>query len=457
MQRSVIPVLAALSLSACASFPEVELDSPAELPESYSALDTLSREPVDDWLVAFNDPQVIGLVEEAMNANPSVAAARASLEASLASARSAGASRWPSADASVSASESDPGSSSYSLGLSASWQADIWGRLSDNAAASAYSAEAARADWYGTRLSIAAATAQAWYNLAEAALQSELSRQDVATRQGQLDIVERRFARGVVSSADVRSARSALASSQSSLAGALRSQAAAARALEVLIGQYPSGSTIAASDLPSLGAVPNPGSPEALLERRPDIVSARANLIAAGYSAQAAQKALYPALSLSGSISDSAAELGDLDLDDLVSSITASITAPIFRAGSLRADRDRAQADARRQAANYASTVLNGLQETENALDADQRLAEQVAALTIAANEAQAALELVERQYSSGIATIFNLIDAQSQVINARSSLINARANRVENRITLHLAIAGNFEAGGGPTPDLDN
>ena len=456
MQRSLIITIAALTVASCATLPDVETDAPTPLPGAYAALEGLPSTPVNDWLVAFNDPEVINLVDEAMQSNTNVAAARASLDAALASARLAGAARLPSLDASFSASESDPGNSSYSGGLSASWQADIWGRLSDNAAAGAYSAESARADWYGARLSIAAATAQAWYGLAEAALQTELSRQDVTTREGQLEVVERRFARGVAPSSDVRSARSALATSRSSLAGALRAQAAAARALEVLITQYPNGQTIAASDLPALGPLPDPGTPEALLERRPDIVSARADLIAAGFSARAAQKALYPSLGLTASITDAASDLGDLDFDDMVSSIAGSITAPLFRGGSLRADRDRAEASARVLAANYAGAVLSALNETENAIDADRRLAEQVAELTIAANEADEALALVERQYASGVATIFDLINAQSSTIRAKSSLITARANRVDNRIGLHLAIAGDFEAGGGPTPDFD-
>jgi NodT family efflux transporter outer membrane factor (OMF) lipoprotein len=448
---------AALSVVGCSTLPDVDPSATIAAPNEFAAIDGVESAPVSDWLGSFNDPQVLALVEQAMQSNPSVSAARANLDAAFAAARISGASRLPSLDASLSGTENDPGVTSYGAGLSASWQADIWGRLSDNANAGRYSAESARADWYGTRLSIAAATAQAWYGLAAAALQSDLSRQDVSTREGQLNVVERRFARGVAPSSDVRSARSALASSRSNLAAALRNQAASARALEVLIAEYPTGRTIAASDLPELGELPNPGSPEALLERRPDIVAARANLVAAGFSAQAAQKALYPGLSLTASISDAASDLGDIDFDDLVSSITASVTAPLFNRGSLRASRDQAQANAEALAASYASTVLSAFNETENAIDADVRLAEQVNQLTVASSEAQAALELVERQYASGVATIFDLINAQSSAISAQSALISARANRVDNRIALHLAIAGNFLADGGIAPNIEN
>jgi len=204
-----------------------------------------------------------------------------------------------------------------------------------------------------------------------------------------------------------------------------------------------------------VGPLPAPGSPEALFERRPDIIAANARLAAAGFSADAAQKALYPGLTLRADITDSAAELEDVfDADGLVSSVAASILAPIFRGGALRAERDRAEADARRLAASYVNTALAALREAEDAIDADARLAERVDALTRASEEASEALALVERQYASGVATIFELIDAQSRLISAQGQLIAARAQRVDNRIALHLAVADDFSAGGGIAPD---
>ncbi|MFW6299535.1 MAG: TolC family protein, partial [Oceanicaulis sp.] len=92
-----------------------------------------------------------------------------------------------------------------------------------------------------------------------------------------------------------------------------------------------------------------------------------------------------------------------------------------------------------------------------DAIDADQRLDARLDALAEAAEEAEAALELVERQYASGVATIFELIDAQTRLINADSQLIAARAARVDNRIGLHLAVAGDFEAGGGYAPPVED
>ncbi|MEQ8406346.1 MAG: efflux transporter outer membrane subunit [Oceanicaulis sp.] len=457
MLRALPPAIAALALAACAGGADFDPSAQVPVQDSYAALPAEFGPANDDWIAAFNDTQLVALVDQALENNPNVEAARAGLAAARAQARIANAGRLPTLNANFRAAETEGGmqsGSSFSLGLDAGWQADVWGRLTDQARAGYLNAEAAEADWRGARLSIAAATARAWFSLTEASLQTALSRQDVDTRERQLNIVERRFQRGVARSSDVRTARSALASSRAALASRERAEAAAARQLETLIADYPDASIAAANALPELGALPYPGAPQGLVTRRPDIVAAEARLEAAGYSADAARKALYPSLSLSASITDSARDLEDvLDFDNLVSQVAASILAPIFRGGQLRAQADQAQAQARQQAARYVDTVLTALREAENAIDADLRLNERVAALAEAAEEAQAALELVERQYASGVATIFELIDAQTRLINADSQLIAARAARVDNRVGLHLAVAGDFEAGGGYAP----
>lgn len=461
MLRVLPPAAAALALVACAGGPDFDPAAPVPVQERYAALPAEFAPANDDWIAAFGDPALVALVDLALERNPNVEAARAGLAAARAQARIANAGRLPSLDANFRASETDGGmasGSSFSLGLDAGWQADVWGRLSDQARAGYLGAEAAQADWAGARLSIAAAASRAWYALTEAGLQTALAQRDVDTRTRQLSIVERRFQRGVARSSEVRTARSALASSRAALASRERAEASAARRLETLVAEYPDATRAAAQTLPVLGPVPDPGTPQGLLERRPDIVAAEARLEAAGFSADAARKALYPSLSLSASITETARDLEDvLDFDDLVSRVAASILAPIFQGGRLRAQQDQAEAQARQAAARYVDTVLTALREAEDAIDADQRLDTRVVALAEAAEEAQAALELVERQYASGVASIFELIDAQTRQINADSQLISARAARVDNRVGLHLAVAGDFAAGGGYAPPLDD
>ncbi|MBI1265444.1 MAG: efflux transporter outer membrane subunit [Alphaproteobacteria bacterium] len=439
-------------VSACAGGPMGAAQLPQGAPPSFAALPQDAAAAPQDWIIALDDPALTALVGEAMDANPSLRAARAGLDAARASARGASGARLPSADSRLGVTQTDSptqSGASYSLSVEATWTADVWGRLGDQARASALSAEAARADWRGAQLTIAANVAQAWYGLIDAREQLLLAQRDVETRTRQLESVERRFQRGVVRSSDLRTARSALSSSEAVLASRERARDNAARALESLLGRYPANAIALDGALPDLGPVTDPGSPQSLLQRRPDIIAAEARMQAAGFSADAARKALYPGLSLRAELRDAATDAdGIFDAQDLASSVSASILAPLFRGGQLRAERDRQAALADQASARLVETVLTALREVENALSADALLARRVDALAAASAEAEAALDLVDQQYASGIATIFELIDAQTRVIQAQSQLITARRERVDNRIALHLAIAGGFEAG---------
>lgn len=461
MLRRALLITASLTLAACAGVPELSQPPALEAPGQFQAeperaLPDAALPAAEDWVAGFNDAILVSLLAEAMAANPTVEAAAASLDAARAAARQAGASRLPTLDASagITARDTQSGQSeTYSLGLDAGWEADLWGRLSDQARAGILNAEASQADLHGARLSIAGATAKAWFSLIEAREQAELARRDVDTRTRQLDIVQRRFERGVARSSDVRTARSALASSQAALTSRIRVQAASARALEALLGRYPGNLISSAGELPVLTPLPEPGTPQALLQRRPDVLAAELRLASQGYSAEAARKALYPRLNLSAAISSQTQDSASIfDADQMVESITASLLAPIFRGGALRAERDRSEAVARQLAARYVETALGALREAEDAIFADRMLEERVEALVVARTEADEALNLVERQYASGVATIFDLIDAQTRLINAESQLITARRERATNRVDLHLAIAGDFSAGGGIT-----
>ncbi|MGY6532979.1 efflux transporter outer membrane subunit [Glycocaulis sp.] len=453
MFRHSLILSTALFVTACAGTAPLSVAPEMELPGTYvSAPDTAGPQH-PDWVSAFGDDALGGLVNEGISANPGLAIVRANLDAARASARAAGAPRLPSVDASTSATVRDIAVGSpevYSAGIEVVWQADIWGRISDGARAGTLSAEAAAADLAGAELTVAANVVSTWFAFTEARLQRELAERDVETRARQLEIVERRFVRGVARSSDVRTARSALASSQAALTVRERTEAQTARNLQTALGRYPDGAIEAARLLPDLGELPAPGTPEQLISRRPDVVAAELRLGAAGFSAEAARKALYPSLTLRGNVGGQAASPSDVfSSANMVESLAASLAAPLFRGGALRAERDRTAALARAQAARYVETSLTALREVENALQSDVFLANRVSAQQTALEEAAAALELVERQYASGVGTIFELIDAQTRLTQAESQLISARRERLDNRVALHLAIAGPFAAAG--------
>ncbi|MAL09955.1 MAG: transporter [Maricaulis sp.] len=451
MMKRRLLLLAATSLVATSCASTTVMSGSAAIPAHAADWSV----PVDggpmpvDWVATFNDPRLGALVAEADGANPSLSAAFARLDAAQASARAANAGRLPSISAGGDVSRTERnagGSNSFGADLSASWEVDVWGRLSDRARAGVSDAEASRADLDGARLSLAAQVAKAWFILLEARLQTELAERDVEAKERSLSFIERRFSAGVSRSSDVRTFRSALASSRSTLALRQRAEASAARSLEILLGRYPSNAIEHDYDLPDLGPLTGVGDPADLLVRRPDILAAEARLNSAGYRASEARRALLPRLSLTGTTGSGGTQIEDLlDPDTLVSNLIGSLTAPIFSGGALRAERDRSEAAARAQLHTYVNTVLLAWREAEDAIFSDALLAERVAAQTEAFEQAAAAEELVDRQYRSGLATIFELLDAQSRRNSAESLLYSARRERATNRVDIYLAIGGDF------------
>ena len=460
MRKKLLILATALTTASCASVPAFEpQDVLPDAPNTWTSSELAASGPVvADWVASFNAPALEALVDEAFEGNPSLAQSLARFEAAQASARVSNASRLPTLGASLGHTRTEPNTGpstdQFTLGLSSSWEVDLWGRVRNTANAADLDAAAAAQDLRGAQLSIAGLVSKAWLDLIEARQQSELAQRDLETFQLTLSITERRFNRGLVRSSDVRTARSALASSEAALASRRRAEAAAARSLETLLGRYPSARIERDETFPVIDALAGLGSPQELLSRRPDVLAAERRLQAAGLRVDAARAALYPSLSLSANSGTGGADLDDLlDMDGLVSSLTSSLTAPIFRGGQLRAQRDQAIANAELQIASYVQTVLAAWQEAENAIYADTILAERVDSLGRAFEEAAEAEDLVTQQYARGVTTIFDLLNAYSRRISAESQYISARRARAANRVDLYLAIAGDFSAAASADP----
>lgn len=409
--------------------------------------------PATDWVGTFEDAALPSLVNEALKVNPDIRTAEARFDAALARINMSEAGLLPSITGSASAGRTERGNSALSdstslgFGVNASWEADVWGRLRDDVNASELDAAALQADFAATRLSIAGQVAQNWFDLTEARLLTELSLRDVETQERALRLTTRRFEGGVSGSSDVRLARSSVASAQALQATREQRKSALARSLEVLLRRYPAEAIDAAIDLPMLPELDGVVSPQEVLRRRPDILAAERRMRSAGLQVDIARKALLPKLSFDGGVNANGSALNNIfDIDALVASLTAGITQPIFQGGRLKANVKQQKAILRQQLESYASTTLNAWLEVENALDGEQRLFERETALRVSLVEAEEAEKRLERRYSEGLATILQLLDAQSRRISAESQLIGARKERLANRVRLHVALGGGLE-----------
>jgi len=464
MKKSLF-LLGSAMLSACAAVPDTAgryitdrnalLETVPDAPSEWAARGVAGTAPTGDWLSQFNDPVMTQLVVEALARNPTLESRAALTRATEALARAARGQRLPSLSASISAGATSTGvdvagqtdrfnDPLYGFGLDASWEADLWGRVSNSVAQADADLAASAADLAATELSIAAQTAFAWIALNEALAQERIAILSFEARDRVLTITDRRVRSGVSDPLELRTARSALASAEATIAARRQASTEAARRLEVLLGRYPGAEITATAAIPGLEEMATEGNPALLLSRRPDVAALEARVVAAGLRAEEARFAMLPSLRLTGSASANASEFEDVVDPQLIAvRLVAGLVQPLFTGGRLKAQQDAAIAQAQASVANYVGGVLTAWREVEDALTADVLLAQQEAAQTVAFEEAGFAEELAERQYIGGTITIFNLIDAQTRRLTAESQLVSARASRAINRVSYHLALGG--------------
>lgn len=465
--RHIILLSTMLMLSACGvghGLTGAPVDVAVNLPTAPAVFQakTVEEAPLlSNWLEQFDDRRLVELVNEALVANPDILASEARVRASQQTARAVFGRSLPSVNFNFNNGFSSNFNSqalggglvvdgrftqpSFLNAFQFAWEVDLWGRVRANNQAARADYVATQADLNAAQLSLGGQTAIAWINLNNALELERISQATVNARQSVLDLTERRFSRGLSSALDVRTSRSQLATAQAQVSAQKQTRLEAARGLEILLGRYPSAEIEAPAIVPSLPALQPPGSPAELLTRRPDIAAVEAQLEAAGLRAEAARLAIFPALNASAGVSNnSSIEFLDIfDPQRLSANIFASVTQSVWAGGAIKADKRAALANAEALASTYVSTALTAWREVEDALGADDLLAEQEAAQRVALEEASLAEGLATRQYQNGLVTIFDLLTSQTNRLVAESSLSQASAARAINRINYHLALGG--------------
>ncbi len=461
-----------LTLAACSVKPGIEEAPLPPTPENgWSATggtEAASKPLTSDWLSEFDSPVLSALVAEALVYNNDLGAAVARVDAARATFRATGAARFPTIGGNFSATRArfptgigdttDPsgfvgvpgavGASTFAWALQSNWEIDVWGRVRDTTRAARADADAAIQDLVDTQLSLAGMVANAWFTLIEAHQQVALARRDVENRQRSLRLIRRRFQIGLSDILDLRVARSDLSGVEAGLAADEQTLKESARALEILLGRYPSAELEYPDELPSLPLLTGAGLPVELLARRPDLRAAERRVASAGLNVRAARKELLPRLSLSGSLGPTTSSVADvIDLDEVAGNIVGGLTQPIFQGGQLLANIRAARARAEEALYVYAAAALTAYQEVENALDAEVLLEKQERALALSAQEARASEALTERDYAQGLANIFDLLDAQARTINAEGAFLTVRRTRLTNRVQLQVALAAPITA----------
>lgn len=279
-------------------------------------------------------------------------------------------------------------------------------------------------------------------------LQLALDEDVLAVERGTQDVVKARVDAGAVSQVDLNVARADVARAQESVARNQGNLEEGIRSLEVLLGRYPAAELDVATKLiPLPGSVPA-GLPSELLERRPDIVARDRQVAAAFNRTQSARAARLPRLALTGEIGGASGSLGSvLNPSNVVWNLGANLLAPIFDGGRRQADIEISTAQQKQALAAYASTALTAFQEVETALANEQVLKVREERLRVVVEELAEAVRITDLRYQAGEIDLLSLNQVKKQYFASRNDLLQVQVERLKQRVNLHLALGGSFEA----------
>jgi NodT family efflux transporter outer membrane factor (OMF) lipoprotein len=454
--------LTVLLLSGCASVTDGPSASSFTPPSSFVyAPPQLSRAPLAT-LLPNEDPAFQALLTAVDTDAPDVQVALARVDAARAALRAAGAARAPNIEARASgayalSSENavtnlppgfaiDPTNSSFSYGLNASWDLDLFGRLRATQRAAGLRLDAADADARAVRLAVVTDIARGVIDYRTAQAKLRIVEDDLTDAASLAELTGKRTRGGIAPGLDLVRAQSLQAAARSQL-GPAEAELAGALGRLVSLTARDGKSVAAAFDSPvedKLAEVPSVGLPSVLLRQRPDIVAAESRLGAANADVAAAAAARFPEISINAALGLAALALGDVfSADSLTTSLGGSIAAPLLDFGRVEAQIDARQANAKEAFALYRRTVFAGIGEAESALGNLQASRSRLAVIEAQLGTERDALALSTARYRMGLSDFLGVIDAQRQLNAARQSLVEARAAASQAQIQVYRSFGG--------------
>ena len=348
----------------------------------------------------------------------------------------------------------DPGNWNYTLNLALSWELDVWGRLRSQTQASKADAASALFAYEGARLSLAGQAAKAWFSVLESREQIRIAEQTLESLKKTLDLTRTRHDNGAVSSFDVHLSSAGETTAENDLVRRQENFVEAKRALETLLGRYPSAELdMEHATLPTLIARVPAGVPSELLLRRPDLRASDWTLFASENRVFSAKAERLPRFALTSTAGTPTVLLQDLTSDQsFLYRIAANLTEPILDGGRITWNIKLNKATRDAAAATYAQQMLTAFKEVENALSNESSLLAQQLLQEKALGELREAYRIANVRYKSGQIDIVSLLQAQNSMLAAESTLVHVELLRLNNRIDLYLSLG---ESVGAKSPAM--
>jgi NodT family efflux transporter outer membrane factor (OMF) lipoprotein len=457
----------ALALAGCMTPPRESVRSEMREAASLGLGELAAPSVTEAWWKAYGDTQLDGLMQQALDGNPSLGQALARVRAAEAQAEAAGARLGPELSLDGQAtrqrfSRDDIIPPPYGggvhtegrIGFNAGWNLDFWGKQAARLRAAESGALAARLDLAAAREALSGAVLQAYVELDRQYALGDLAERSVAQRRQLLYLAQRRAAAGLDTSLDVRQAEAAVPQAQLERRQA---QADLERAVHRLAALSGAGAEAYAAigrptwQLDTALALPA-ALPADLLGRRPDVLAARSRVEAALAGRDAARAAYYPDISLSAFVGSAAIGAGNfLKTASATYGIGPALHLPLFDGGALDAHYRGAVADIDARIADYDASVLGAVRDVADLLTRLAALDDQRAQAQQALDAAEAAWRLATQRYQAGLASYVTVLAAETPVLAARRQAVELHAAQAAARAALRIAVGGSFEPPAAP------
>ena len=466
--NKMLIVCLSFSLFSCKTVGPDYKRTEAKLPTTFSEAAGAEQVQLKQWWQQYQDPTLNELVEKALKNNTNIALAVARIEEADASMREVGASLYPQIDLSAGANRSkvtELGAfptfggavrNNFNFGLSTAYEIDFWGKIKRAKESASASALASRADKDTVELSLIGLVSSNYLQLRGLDAQIAVTKDNQVSRKEALSLNQRRLAGGVASSLEVSQAEVAVSNLDAQLTELNRLRALTLHQLAVLTGQL--DLKLADADLRALPVPPTPpaGLPSALLENRPDIRQAEQNLIAQNAKIGVAKAAMYPSISLTGSLGAESVDLGDiLKAGARIWSFGLGLDLPIFDSNRRQSRVEQAEARQKQALAQYQTAIQNAFKEVNDALISRRLNAEREQAYIRSENSAKQALSVAENRYKSGYSAYLEVLDAQRVHNDASLAVVQAKQATFLATVELFKALGGDWKGDAAKTEAL--
>lgn len=462
--------LATVLLGGCTVGPDFVRPDPG-VPQRWSEAphDDIAATGSTRWWQAFNDPQLDTLIDRAVQANLDLALAEARIREARASRTVAAAPLFPQLGSSASYTRSwqsenagfvgggpvgDLGSQPFNLyevGFDASWEIDVFGGTRRSVEAASEDLAASVEDRNGVLLTLLGEVARNYVELRGFQRQLAVTRDNVASQEDTLDLTRARYQGGLANDLDVARAEAQVRTTAADIPSFETSTQASIHRLGVLLGQHPGAlQAELAPPMPIPQAPPGlpPGLPSDLARRRPDIRRAERQLAAATARIGVATADLFPRFFLTG-----AAGLQSLEGSDLFQgaskfwSIGPTIQWPIFQGGRIVGNIEIREAQEQQALISYRQTILDALEEVENAIVAYTRERVRRETLAAAVDANQRAVDLANSRYVRGLTDFLDVLSAQGNLFRTQTDLARSDTTVSSSLVALNKALGGGWEA----------